>query len=98
MSGLDDSSMAQEKVDCDAYIESMSMSQSSTDANSSCGNSAERATAPASDKSGLLDQIQSLRQQQQAINDQKKQLAKDMKNAVRKKKHVARPCPPALRR
>ena len=38
--------------------------------------------------SGLLCQIQKLRAEQQALKDVKKQLAKDMKNAVRQKKRL----------
>ena len=83
MSGPEDNATAQEQVN---EVETASSSQGSNGAASSSGHRSESEAGPAVGKSCLLDQIQALRHQQQALKDQKKQLAKDMKNAVTRKR------------
>ena len=88
MSGPEDSAAAQQEVHVDEEVETGSSSQGSTTAASSSADRLESAPELAVGKSSLLDQIQALRRSQQALKDQKKQVAKDMKNAMKKKKRL----------
>ena len=55
---------------------------------SAAGGDAEKAALDVNEV-GLGAQIEALRKQQQAMQDQKKRLAKDLRNAVRKRKRLS---------
>ena len=59
-----------------------------SDASSSGSAAAVGAAASETSGSGLLAEIKKLRGTQKALKDEKKQLAKDMKNAMKKKKRL----------
>ena len=61
------------------------LSQDSSTASSSSTGNQEAQSEPGAGTSSLLDQIQKLRGEQQALKDEKKKLAKEMRNAQKKK-------------
>ena len=72
MSGPSDNATAQEKIDVDKEAESASSSQGSAGAASSSGDSAEPPAGDAKSNNNLLEQIHTLRLQQQTLKEPKK--------------------------
>ena len=87
MSGPESSVEEAKSDDAKEHEETASVADSASAASSGAGRSHSDSEIVLG-SSGLLDQIQKLRVEQQSLRSQKKQLAKDMKNAVKKKKRL----------
>ena len=87
MSGTEGKMVGPKEVEV-APDETMDSSQVDVSEPASSSGSQELSLDIAVGKSGLLDQIQKLRAEQQTLKEQKKKLATEMKKASRKKKRL----------
>ena len=88
MSGSEDNAAAQREVAEDETMETASASQGSAAASSTSADHTHPLAEPGAGKSTLLDKINELRRNQLELKMQRKQVAKDMKLAVKKKKRL----------
>ena len=87
MSGCASSVVEPKSVDAKQHEETACAPDSASAASSGSGHLPSN-TDMILGSSGLLDHIQKLRAEQQTLKDDKKKLAKDMKNAMKKKKRL----------
>ena len=88
MSGSEDNAAARREVAEDETMETASASQGSAAASSTSADHTHPLAEPGAGKSTLLDRINELRRNQLELKMQRKQVAKDMKLAMKKKKRL----------
>ena len=88
MSGSEDNAAAQREVAEDETMETASASQGSAASSSTSADPTHPLPEPGAGKSTLLDRINERRRNQLELKMQRKQVAKDMKLAVKKKKRL----------